>query len=187
MQETNALNKENQKCLFCEGMNDLVIFEETIFCRECFNTQRNMMEEFRQSRTRFFPEIDKITDKIYLGNEDGQREKLKLKELGVTHILNCAAYLENFHPESFVYLNLEMDDSLTENLSKFLPQAFKFIEESEIVYIHCQAGISRSASIVIAYIMWKHKLSYENSYEMVKQARKRISPNSGFIKQLQDL
>ena len=49
--------------------------------------------------------------------------------------------------------------------------------------MHCAAGVSRSASIVIAYIMWDKKMSFEEAFEFVESKRK-IGPNNGFIEQL---
>lgn len=174
----------SNECVFCGSLRDIIIYEHAVFCRKCFDEQLKMTEFYRKSRTNFFPEIDKITDKIYLGNEDGQRDLHKLKSLGVTHILNCAAFVENFHPGKFIYENLDMDDSITENLSKYFPKAFEFIDKSEIVFIHCQAGISRSAAILIAYLMYDRKINFEDAFDLVKISRKKINPNSGFMKQL---
>lgn len=45
-------------------------------------------------------------------------------------------------------------------------------------------GISRSASLVIAYIMRKYKCGYEKAYNKVKDRRNIINPNAGFVMQL---
>lgn len=52
--------------------------------------------------------------------------------------------------------------------------------------MHCQAGVSRSASIVIAYVMFKLKLKFEDALNYVKERREFIYPNEGFILQLKD-
>ena len=49
--------------------------------------------------------------------------------------------------------------------------------------MHCAAGVSRSASIVIAYIMWDKKMSFEEAFEFV-ESKRNIGPNNGFIEQL---
>ena len=53
------------------------------------------------------------------------------------------------------------------------------------VFVHCAAGESRSATIVIAYLMWKKKMTFDKAYNFVKQKRSRIYPNFGFRQQLQ--
>ncbi len=52
--------------------------------------------------------------------------------------------------------------------------------------VHCAAGISRSATIVIAYIMSATQLTLEETLNLVKLARPPIDPNPGFRKQLQE-
>eukprot|EP01106_Pelomyxa_sp_JSP_P015520 TRINITY_DN53_c0_g1_i4.p1 TRINITY_DN53_c0_g1~~TRINITY_DN53_c0_g1_i4.p1 ORF type:complete len:113 (-),score=14.74 TRINITY_DN53_c0_g1_i4:166-504(-) len=48
-----------------------------------------------------------------------------------------------------------------------------------------RAGRSRSATVVIAYLMWKTSLTYESAYQKVLAVR-LIQPNSGFIQQLRE-
>ena len=47
------------------------------------------------------------------------------------------------------------------------------------------AGASRSATIVIAYLMWTQKMDYEKAFQFVKDKRYIVYPNFGFRKQLQ--
>lgn len=51
--------------------------------------------------------------------------------------------------------------------------------------VHCFAGVSRSATIVIAYLMQEHGLAYRDALAFVKQKRNHIHPNEGFKRQLQ--
>lgn len=51
--------------------------------------------------------------------------------------------------------------------------------------IHCQAGISRSGSIVLSYLMKYEKMNLQTALQHCKAVRPQISPNLGFIKQLQ--
>ena len=53
--------------------------------------------------------------------------------------------------------------------------------------VHCQAGRSRSASIVISYLMQHHHKSLREAYFWVKERRSLIQPNTGFMTQLQAL
>ena len=55
--------------------------------------------------------------------------------------------------------------------------------------VHCNAGVSRSAAIVIAYLMYSQHLNYQQAFDLVKSKRPAIRPNDGFVaelKQLQD-
>lgn len=54
-----------------------------------------------------------------------------------------------------------------------------------VVLVHCNAGVSRSSSIAIGYLMQREGLSFEDAYSQVKVARPSIHPNRGFYQQLQ--
>ncbi len=53
------------------------------------------------------------------------------------------------------------------------------------VLVHCMAGVSRSASLVIAYIMAKSRLSMLDAYSLVNHLRSVIEPNGHFLGQIE--
>ncbi|KAG2432596.1 hypothetical protein HXX76_008936 [Chlamydomonas incerta] len=69
-----------------------------------------------------------------------------------------------------------------------LPDMLSFIDKAlaggGVVLVHCMMGISRSASTVIAYLMWKERIGFVAAAERVYAARPFISPNPGFVLQL---
>lgn len=75
------------------------------------------------------------------------------------------------------------------NLKQHFQACIKFIKdaiaEGGTVYVHCYAGVSRSASIVIAYLMQEHGLTYLDALQHVRKCRWFINPNDGFKRQLQ--
>ena len=60
----------------------------------------------------------------------------------------------------------------------------KNLDKGNTVWVHCYAGISRSPTIVIAYIMREFRMIYEEAFELVKKYRPIIKPNDGFVQQL---
>ncbi|OTF78503.1 dual specificity protein phosphatase 3-like protein [Euroglyphus maynei] len=129
------------------------------------------------------------------------RSKPFLKDIGVTHVLNCALthcltyndmkfdqeYYQDFRIK---FKGLELDDICTENIARYFDEAIEFIDDAMAsggkVLVHCLAGISRSATITIAYLMERHSMTIEDAIKTVKQNR-RIYPNEGFLKQLVEL
>ena len=130
--------------------------------------------------------ISKITDKIYLGDIDGAREVNYLKQEKITHIISLAGKI--FSPEYeeglFKRKIIDIIDFEDENIFQYFKDCIQFIESAKKIYIHCMAGVSRSATIVIAYIMWKEHKNYNDAFNFVKNKRKLIMPNMGFTLQL---
>jgi len=129
-------------------------------------------------------------DFLYLGSHENATNMQQLKDLGITHILNMAAELENAYPNDFKYFSCKLDDLSTENIGAHLQEALKFIDEAKAssskVLVHCAMGISRSSSIAIAYIMRERGFTFEQAKQFVKSQRSCIQPNPGFSKQLLD-
>lgn len=87
------------------------------------------------------------------------------------------------------HLYICMKDDQNEQISPYFEEAFKFIDTEILhgnVLVHCKAGKSRSASIVIGYLIWKFRVGYENAYNFVLERRPCICPNIGFQSELKD-
>ncbi|KAI0212762.1 Serine/threonine/tyrosine-interacting protein A [Lamellibrachia satsuma] len=118
-----------------------------------------------------------------------------LQQSRVTHIVCIRQEIEaNFvrpnFPDHFKYLVLDIADSVTENIIRYFPKVKRFLEECFAIggraLVHGNAGISRSAALVIAYVMEKHGLTYKDGLRYVQQRRFCINPNDGFAQQLME-
>ena len=131
--------------------------------------------------------VSKITDSIYISDLPSAFNKDSLKEEGITHILCAILGLEPLYPEEFTYKNVHIRDVTHQDLEPYFDDSVKFIDEciksGGKILVHCSYGISRSASIVIAYLI-KTGLTYTEAYDFVKSKRDLIEPNKGFKKQL---
>jgi protein-tyrosine phosphatase len=111
-----------------------------------------------------------------------------LKSNGITHIVNAGVGITNVFPKNFVYLNVDLLDLPDSDIRSHFDTVFGFmhgaIENRGRVLVHCNAGVSRSSTLVIAYIMKYHCKSFEDAHTLVKAARSSIRPNDGFLKQL---
>ena len=129
--------------------------------------------------------MDKITDKIYLGDCDGAKREEKLKEFKIKRVLSCCGYLSpKYKDKTINQMIIELSDTPQTNIIQYFIKSLKFMDETDDkVFVHCFAGVSRSATLVIAYFMWKKEISFKKSYDFVNQYR-FVSPNIGFTRQL---
>ena len=124
--------------------------------------------------------------RLLLGAEQCAKDLPLLRREGVTHIVNCAGLAcANHHPAAFEYLKLNLQDTAREDISAAFYDALDFIDASLArggsVFVHCQHGVSRSATIVIAYVMWRRRpFSYDDALDAVRAIRPTVNPNIGF-------
>ncbi|KAG5869447.1 hypothetical protein JTB14_026091 [Gonioctena quinquepunctata] len=89
---------------------------------------------------------------------------------------------------AFAYLTLDIADDVTENIIRFFPKVRQFIDEALSnnckVLVHGNSGNSRSATLVLAYIMEKYGLTCSEALHYVKEKRASVDPNEGFRAQL---
>ncbi|KAM9031195.1 dual specificity protein phosphatase 19 [Sarcophilus harrisii] len=126
---------------------------------------------------------------LLLGSQDVAHHLDTLKKHKVTHILNVAYGVENAFLNDFTYKNICILDLPDTNIISYFPECFEFIEEAKlkdgVVLVHCNAGVSRSAAIIIGFLMSTEKITFTSAFSLVKNARPAICPNSGFMEQLQ--
>ncbi|PNW78495.1 hypothetical protein CHLRE_09g395100v5 [Chlamydomonas reinhardtii] len=129
-----------------------------------------------------------VTPGLLISSFAVEASESQLREQGVTHILQVGIELKSSHPGKFEYLVVPILDAEGVDLVATLPPMFGFIEAAAakggVVLVHCMMGISRSASTVIAYLMWKEHIGFVAAAERVYAARPFISPNPGFVLQL---
>ncbi|XP_034239693.1 protein phosphatase Slingshot isoform X2 [Thrips palmi] len=130
-----------------------------------------------------------IFDHVYLGSEWNASNLEELQKNGVNHILNVTREIDNFFPGMFNYLNVRVLDDEKTDLLKHWDNTFKYItrarKEGSKVLVHCKMGVSRSASVVIAYAMKAYNWDFKKAFEFVRQKRTCIKPNTSFISQLE--
>lgn len=111
-----------------------------------------------------------------------------LKSLNITHILTVCDCLSPKFPDQFTYKVVLVMDDPAERLCKHFKECVEFVHEAiasgGTVLVHCFAGVSRSATIVIAYLMRFHAMSLQKAMMHVRSKRSWINPNPGFMAQL---
>lgn len=128
---------------------------------------------------------------LYLGNLRSAQDEYLLYKLRVTHVLSLLSDTTTISiPGSRQHKRMTLSDLPSEDLLAILPQATSYIDEvlrqsGTTLLVHCQQGVSRSASVVIGYLMMKRRWSLQHTLGYVKQKRVCAQPNPGFLRQLQ--
>jgi predicted protein tyrosine phosphatase len=141
----------------------------------------------------YFNTMHEIIPGLYLGDYVSASKKKNLERRNIRRVISLGS-LEN-HTEYAWYKDVEylfiyIDDHPLEPINKHFDECIKFIgnpSPTDSVLIHCHAGISRSATIVIAYLIKEQKMDYYEAHRVTKQQRPCINPNDGFMKQLEEL
>ena len=134
-----------------------------------------------------------IKDFLYISSYKTASTVTDLKNLKITNIINCSGDLcENLSNDSSLlnieYLTLNIRDNVSENIECLFFLCINYIndvkEKKGRVLIHCYKGVSRSVSIVIAYLIYLYKWSYDKAFDFVQSKRSIANPNIGFYLQL---
>jgi len=133
-----------------------------------------------------------ILPQLFLGNAQNSSDCDALDKHRIRYVVNVTPNLPNVFEDSgsIQYLQIPITDHWSQNLASFFPTAITFIdgarERGEGVLVHCLAGISRSVTITVAYLMYKMSMSLNDAYDFVRRKKANISPNFNFMGQLLD-
>uniref|UniRef100_A0A6C0IVZ1 Tyrosine specific protein phosphatases domain-containing protein n=1 Tax=viral metagenome TaxID=1070528 RepID=A0A6C0IVZ1_9ZZZZ len=120
--------------------------------------------------------------KLYLGDAFDANNEIFLQEKNINTIICVAedAKITLKNSKITIY-NYDLQDTYECNISLYFDEIFNIIHKHDVVLVHCVAGISRSASFVIAYLMKYYELSLKDAFLYVKRKRDRICPNKKFM------
>lgn len=136
---------------------------------------------------------DQIIPNLYLGGINAASNTQELVEQGIRAVCCCCRELEfperDFEPQ-LKYFRVDVEDIGREPIELYFPEATEFIDSwvsrDQPVLVHCRAGVSRSASVVIAYLMTYHGYTLYDAFFLVRSHRSIITPNIGFMEKLGD-
>lgn len=145
-----------------------------------------------RSRTRKDSLPCRVAPGLYIGGVGAARNLRALRKRGITAVVNASPLVPchfRDNPEGeFAYLVLPLFDDPDAELAPHVAAANAFIAAARArgtaVLVHCYAGQSRSAALIIAHLMSSQGLGLTEAWAVTRAARPCAHPNSGFLRQL---
>uniref|UniRef100_A0A670HT70 Dual specificity protein phosphatase n=1 Tax=Podarcis muralis TaxID=64176 RepID=A0A670HT70_PODMU len=170
-----------------------------VFCHPClrqYNSEYQLLEttegrmKLSSDPASCFPETSKWP--IVMAHN-----RFGLWKMGISHVLNAAhgkifcQGSHKFYGTTIEYYGVPAFDLPDFDMTPYFYPAAEFIHKAlntprGKILVHCAVGISRSSSLVLAYLMIYHRFSLLKAIQAVKE-RRWIFPNRGFLKQLRNL
>lgn len=139
--------------------------------------------------------FSEITPTLVVGRRPSADHVEQLRTMGVTHVVSClpesARNDMTFLQSSFDHLFVPANDEMHQNIGDAIAGVVSYVDGSRStngsarVLVHCEVGVSRSASLAIALVMRDQGLSFLDGYELVRSKRIQVLPNLAFASQLQ--
>jgi len=134
--------------------------------------------------------MSRVLPGLFVGSWKDAKDPEQIKENGITHILFIEESAIKGNMPDVEYLCIHAADLKDQNLSQYFPRCNDFIHAARLsggnVLVHCVAGVSRSVTVTVAYLMTIADLDSKHALKAVRGAREIAHPNAGFIKQLQE-
>lgn len=186
----NTINNELIDNKYTDEDNNKRIFKAVGFINEYRN---------------FFNEPTHIIDNLYLGSAFNAASYTTLKNNNIKIIINVSKELSKYYKNEFEYVQYPIYDNNKDKILEHLDNAYQFIlerqqelhnfDKSKIsvndndkwkgnILIHCYMGASRSASIVIYYLIKKQKLNFDDALDYIKNKRSHVNLTHRFRKDI---
>ncbi|KAN0043323.1 hypothetical protein ACTA71_010971 [Dictyostelium dimigraforme] len=142
----------------------------------------DMVEDLEQEEAF---DAQEVLPNLYIGSIGAATCTTSLKEHKITHILSISTNPPKI--KEFTTLCINIEDESQKDISSYFQQCHGFIENGRKlggILVHCSAGVSRSASVVISYLMSVFFKPFWYCMQYLRNIRPCIQPNTGFINQL---
>ena len=138
--------------------------------------------------TSIFDNPTHIIDNIYLGNAYNAANYETLRNSNIKNIINITNNIPNYYEDYFEYKNYVMKDNNQSSISEYLDDSYQYINRNKDknILIHCYAGSSRSASLVLYYLIKKYNMTFDEANTLLKNKRDIVNINLTFIDEIKN-
>lgn len=184
-------DKKNDKIENYSDHIQLSLYNSEDECHRLFS-----LSSYYDEYTTFFSEPTHIVDNIYIGSAYNACDYQTMQNNNIKMVINVTTELSNYFDgcDGLVYLNYPLYDNNKESIRDYLSSAYSQIINYQKVgkgniLIHCFMGASRSASVIIYYLMKKDKdgvskYSFDEALSLIKSRRKIVNPTFRLTKDL---
>jgi protein-tyrosine phosphatase len=125
-----------------------------------------------------------IIHTIYLGNKHNAHDDVFIKDNNIKYIINITLDIPNKY-NNITYYNYNIEDSCDDDIQKYFNDITSIINNNKNnnILVHCRVGKSRSATVILAYLMKYENMTLKQSLDFVK-SKKNIQPNICFFDNL---
>lgn len=155
------------------------------------STEGIVVQEVPSSGGRQLENCDEIIPNLYLGGFEAAEQPDRLADQGICAIVCCNRELEfpsSKYSNRLEYYRVDVEDMGREPIEFYFEEASEFIHnqlmQERPVLVHCRAGVSRSSTVVIAYLVEYHGYSLHDAFFKLLRMRSTITPNLGFMDKL---
>ena len=131
-----------------------------------------------------------LENQLYLGRGEQATNSKIVSDLKLTHVINIGSEHASPFTDRIQYLNIKLDDNPSSDLKIYFSKGYQFISDALSaggrILVHCNLGVSRSSTIVIAHLMKSRQWTLKVAHNYVRDRRTCIRPNRGFLHQLSD-
>jgi hypothetical protein len=185
-------------CALCGAGAGAAALRDPIGCgmAMCEGCYRGSCARQQAADAQYVPKLTVVPDEVlpgllYISEKDGQANLGTLQRLGIRRVLICCDKLPAYHDPAasgLRYHRLAIADSMVQELNAYLPAALAFIAQGALAgegtLVHCNAGVSRSGAVVVAFLRAAVPLSTADAWGAAMGARARVSPNGNFLRQM---
>ena len=142
-------------------------------------------------------DFSEVIPNIFIGNAAAARDPKFFNQHKISHVINVTEKepnhfeqkIDDLRQSKVVYLHLPVSDKCSSTLSAYFAQTNAFIKdclssETNALLIHCKCGVSRSSTVLLAFLVQVRRMTLSNALNLVRKKRRRIRPNIGFFLQL---
>ncbi|XP_006755254.1 PREDICTED: dual specificity protein phosphatase 21 [Myotis davidii] len=132
--------------------------------------------------------LSQLTSNLYIGNAMAANNRYLLTTHRITTVINISVEIVNTFIDNIQYVKIPVHDSPRARIGYFFDAIADYVHVVALcqgrTLVHCHAGISRSSTVCMAYLMKYHALTLHEAHIWTRACRPVIRPNNGFWEQL---